>query len=107
MGRSITRKLIEAHLTEGQWRAGAEIAIKIVRDIAQKKSSDPSFISLMIFKIQQIGWSRAPKDRIDYQYWSSKGWLNPRRTFFIKHRANALKVSSARLVGSIVAKFMI
>jgi len=85
----------------------AEIAIKIVRDIAQKKSSDPSFISLMIFKIQQIGWSRAPKDRIDYQYWSSKGWLNPRRTFFIKHRANALKVSSARLVGSIVAKFMI
>ena len=31
MGSSVTRKIVEAHLVDGQWAAGSEIAIRILR----------------------------------------------------------------------------
>jgi aconitate hydratase len=35
MGKSICRKLIEAHLVEGQWKPGSEIAIRIDQTLTQ------------------------------------------------------------------------
>ena len=65
----------------------------------------PSFLSLMVFKIQQIGWQKQNPNSIDYQYWKGNGWLDPRRVFFTNQRANWLKVTLARLVGSAFAQF--
>jgi len=61
----------------------------------------------MIFKIQQIGWSRAEPATIDYQYWQKQGALDGHCEFLIAHEANPIKVAVARLVGAIVAKFML
>jgi multimeric flavodoxin WrbA len=87
-------------------RYGAKIE-QIARIIFQAVHQEvvPSFLSLMIFKIQQIGWQKQNPNSIDYQYWKGNGWLDPRRVFFTNQRANRLKVTLARLVGSALAPF--
>jgi multimeric flavodoxin WrbA len=65
----------------------------------------PSFLSLMVFKIQQTGWQKQNPNSIDYQYWKGNGWLDPHRAFFTNQRPNWLKVILARLVGSALAPF--
>jgi multimeric flavodoxin WrbA len=80
-----------------------QIARIIFRAIHQEVV--PSFLSLMIFKIQQIGWQKQNPNSIDYQYWKGNGWLEPRRVFFTDQRVNRLKVTLARLVGSALAPF--
>jgi len=61
----------------------------------------------MMFKIQQLGWSKAKHDSIDYQYWQGRGWLDGKQQFFIKPKANGLKIAAARLTGAIIAKFFV
>ena len=63
----------------------------------------PSFFSLMVFKIQQIGWRKQDHDSIDYRYWEGNGWLDPMRTFYTNQRTSWLKVTLARLAGSVLA----
>ena len=89
----------------GQRLTGA--AKSIFLSIKRQGYKKPSFVSLMIFKIQQIGWSRENPATIDYQYWQKQGWLDNDCEFFIQHEASHLKTGVARLVGSIVAKFML
>jgi multimeric flavodoxin WrbA len=81
-------------------------AQKIIQDIHRRRFEDPSFISLMIFKIQQKAWSKVDQRTIDYQYWHGQGWLDPRCTFFISHQANRMKVILARALGRLLAGFM-
>ncbi len=81
---------------------------QIAREIfkATQQKAAPSFFSFMVFKIQQIGWKKCDPDSIDYHYWRQNGWLDPRRTFYIPHSANWLKVRLARLAGSALAPFV-
>ena len=73
--------------------------------VKQEKYKNPGFFSLMIFRIQQWSWSRKDKNTVDYQYWNKKGWVDPKCEFFIPHNANPIKVSLARLVGGMMARF--
>ena len=66
----------------------------------------PSFFSFMVFKIQQIGWRNLNHDSIDYRYWEGNGWLDPKRVFYTNQRTSWLKVTLARLVGSVFAPFI-
>jgi hypothetical protein len=59
----------------------------------------------MVFKIQQVGWRKVNPDSMDYRYWKGNGWLDPQRIFYTDQRANWLKVTLARLVGSALASF--
>ncbi len=79
-----------------------KIAHKVFRDIQKDLSKDPGFLSLMIFKTQQATWSHADPESVDYQYWDSHGWTDPRRTYFTEHNANLIKVGAARLVGGVL-----
>lgn len=64
-------------------------------------------LALMIFKIQQLSWQQvADPDSIDYAYWEEQGWFDPKRTFYIEHQANPMKVTLARLAGSVLARFV-
>jgi len=85
----------------------SKVAAIIFTDLKKERFKNPSFISLMMFKIQQIGWSRAPQSTIDYQFWKEKGWLNGRQKFFIQPEGNFIKIGLARFVGTVVAKFLI
>jgi multimeric flavodoxin WrbA len=66
----------------------------------------PSFVSLMMFRIQQRGWSAADPETVDHRYWRDHGWTDPRRDFFIAHEAGSAKVALARLVGDVVHRFV-
>ena len=80
---------------------------RFYQDVRRKGYMKPSFISLMIFRIQQAGWQKAAADSIDFSFWNDRRWLDTRRcTYFFPHRANPAKVAAARAVGSVVAAFM-
>ena len=77
---------------------------RLFEEIRGRKFMRPSFISLMVFRIQQAGWSKARTDSIDYAYWRDHGWLDTRKsTFFFPHRANPITTRLARLIGAAVA----
>ena len=43
---------------------------------------------------------------MDYAYCEEQGWFDPRREFYIEHRANRVKVALARLAGAVIARFV-
>jgi hypothetical protein len=66
----------------------------------------PSFLSLMVFRIQQSGWGKAAPGSIDFAYWNDKGWLDTRRcSYFFRHKASPMTVALARAAGSVTAAF--
>ncbi|MGA2765671.1 MAG: NAD(P)H-dependent oxidoreductase [Spirochaetia bacterium] len=94
----------EAELRERHGERIERAARRLFQDIRGGRAAQPSFLSLMVFRIQQTGWGKAAPGSIDYAYWKDRGWLDTRRcTWFSPHRANPLKVTAARLVGSVVA----
>jgi hypothetical protein len=83
------------------------IAQKFYRSIYQREFARPSFLSLMMFKIQQGAWRRrTDEDTVDTRYWKNKGWLEPECDFYIPHQANRVKVVLARLTGAVIARFV-
>ena len=84
-----------------------KIARQIYRDLSERKWARPSFMSLFLFKIQQRAWQRTTRrDTLDYAYWTSQGWTDPARDFYIPHEASRLKVFLARLTGSLIGPFV-
>ncbi len=85
----------------------AKIARELFDALEQKKALNPSFLSLMTFKIQQHAWTAHPDESVDYNYWNDHGWTNPRCDFYIPHRAGRVKVLLARGLGRIIAPFVV
>ena len=82
-------------------------ARRLCVDVAQKKCMKPSFLSLMLFRIQQSGWGKSAPGSIDFAYWNGRGWLDTRRcSYFFPHRASPIKVAAARAAGAVTAAFM-
>jgi multimeric flavodoxin WrbA len=80
------------------------VAQRLFKDILRRGADKPSFLSLMVFRIQQAGWGKAAPGSIDFSYWKDRGWLDIRRcSWFLPHRASPIKVAAARLVGSVAA----
>jgi multimeric flavodoxin WrbA len=84
----------------------AQVANAMFDAISRERFLQPSFLSLMTFKIQQRAWQHEPPGSMDYQYWKNQGWFDPDRTFYIEHRASRVKVALARLAGAVVARFV-
>ena len=88
-----------------------KVAQSLFKAIYERRFENPSFRSLLTFKIQQRYWQRAGQksdlqDFIDYRHWKERGWLEPSTTYYIPHRANRLKVALARLIGACIAPFV-
>ena len=99
MKREETRSRFEAR--------AASAAQRLFQAIHQESYTRPAFYSLMMFKVQQMSWkAKGQPGTPDYQYWQQKGWFDPKRTFYIPHKANPLKVALARLTGTIIGKIM-
>ncbi len=81
-------------------------ARRLFRAVHTGAGERPRFAALMVFRIQQISWSRAARDTVDYRYWRKQGWTDPRRTYFIPHQVGRVKVALARLVGGIMARIV-
>jgi multimeric flavodoxin WrbA len=85
----------------------ARIADQLWQAVSQEHALRPTFLSLITFKIQQLAWQRDDPTTYDYAYWQSQGWLAPERTFYIDHRTGRAKVTLARGLGAVVARFVI
>jgi len=81
-------------------------ARRFFKTVQRQQEADPSFISLMTFRLQQASWPSEPHDTLDYQYWHNMGWTDLRQTFYYPHRANPVKVGLARLFGKGMAILM-
>jgi multimeric flavodoxin WrbA len=92
---------------ESRYRAeAARIAHQLYQAIHEERFARPTFLSLMMFKIQQRAYQRVARNTIDFSYWKNQGWLEPRREFYVEHRANPIKVSLARLTGAVVGRLV-
>lgn len=108
---------------QGKFRTGSLMKTEEIKARHQNKTSKaadhffraikkecviPSFYSLVVFKVYQSYWHKSKKkNTYDFAYWQNKGWIEPRSTFYIAHKANWIKVKLARLVGGIVALFFL
>jgi multimeric flavodoxin WrbA len=83
---------------------------KIARDLFEAihshRFADPSFLSLMTFRIQQRYWQNNGAMSTDYIFWRERGWTNSDVDYYIPHGANRLKVAAARLTGSVLARYV-
>lgn len=85
----------------------AQTARRFFTAIYEKKFRNPAFLELMMFKIQQMSWqTHGVPGTVDYHYWEKQGWFEPNKTFFIPHKADWLKVSLARLAGTVIGRMM-
>ncbi len=91
-----------------RYRAQANTAAeRLFGAIAKKTAMNPSFVSLMAFKIQQLAWKGEPAGSHDYAYWREQGWLSRGCTYYHAHRANPLKLALARLSGAVLYRFVV
>lgn len=85
----------------------ARVAQAVFDGVSRRNHLRPSFLSLMIFRIQQGAWQqKVAEGTLDYAYWKGQGWFDPDRTFYIEHQASPLKVALARLTGAVVARLV-
>jgi multimeric flavodoxin WrbA len=101
MGARATRE----DLPRFQSSAG-RVADRLFAAVASNRALRPAFVSLMVFKIQQLVWQREPVESYDRAYWEAQGWLSPGCTFYVPHRANLITVALARLTGAVVHRFV-
>jgi multimeric flavodoxin WrbA len=83
-----------------------KVAETLFRAIREQDFLQPSFLSLMMFKIQQQSWQREDPASYDYAYWKKQGWFDPTCTFYIEHQATPAKIALARLTGAVLARFV-
>jgi len=78
-----------------------KIAEKLFRAVVRQQALRPAFVSLFVFKIQQLSWQHQPSNSYDYAYWKNQGWLEPASTFYFPPRTGRLTVVLARLSGAV------
>lgn len=86
----------------------SQIAATILRAIQLNIAAKPTSLSLLFFRVQQLYYLHDQAgDSLDLSYWRAKGWLEPTCRYYFKSKANPLKVGATRLLGSIIAKFVL
>jgi len=85
------------------------IASKFLKSISRNKVKNPSFYSLVAFKVQQKYYQKtANTATIDYAYWKDNGWLGVHTKYYYGlHKSNGVKTAFARIIGNAVSLFFI
>jgi multimeric flavodoxin WrbA len=83
-----------------------KVARRLFSAIHERKFARPTFLSLMMFRIQQIGWKNFGPGSIDYAYWENQGWFKPGCDYYIPHQGSRVKAVLAGLTGTIIARFV-
>lgn len=83
------------------------IAKKLFSQTAEHKQANPSFYSLIVFRVQQKYWTNRAEERntFDYSYWENHGWLKEECDYYIPHDSNMVKRKLARLAGDFISQF--
>jgi hypothetical protein len=83
------------------------IASKLFKTLRYHKVINPSFYSLIVFKVQQKYWQKTINrhDTFDFCYWEKNGWLQSNCSYYIEHHANVIKVKFACITGEFISTF--
>lgn len=65
----------------------------------------PSLVGVAAFTLQKRAFGGAAQDTADYQYWKSKGWLEPGVRYFYPASVNLIKRFIAAIMAGIVIRF--
>ncbi|QHQ62165.1 hypothetical protein Ana3638_16405 [Anaerocolumna sedimenticola] len=86
-----------------------KLATVFFNSIDNNKPLHPTIYSYMIFKIQQTYWQKesSKRNKLDYEYWKTKGWLEPFCDYYIDHKCLSIKSKTARVLGKIISKFFV
>ncbi|WMJ88338.1 flavodoxin family protein [Anaerocolumna sp. MB42-C2] len=86
-----------------------KLATVFFNSIDNYKPLHPTVYSYMIFKIQQTYWQKesSKRNKLDYEYWKTKGWLEPYCNYYIDHKCLPIKSKTARALGKIISKFFV
>ncbi len=108
-GKFRTGVFMEASKMEACFGNQIKAAAKQLFSALSNKSRNPSFYSLMVFKIQQKYRQKTKSlyNTFDYTWWKEKGWLENTRSYYTPHNSGFIKVKLARLAGSVVSKFFL
>lgn len=96
----------QAEIETRYQKKAEKIAQKLSTAIYKRQFYRPGFVSLMTFRIQQWFYQKKAQDSLDYRYWNSQGWTDLQQEFYIHHQAGRVKVTIARLTGSLLARLM-
>ncbi len=70
------------------------------KSLKDTKPVKPSLLKLIIFKMQQKGFSKAPEDSADYMFWENKGWFEKGAAYYYKVHVWKIK----RVIAALVSK---
>lgn len=83
---------------------------RIAEYLSRRGRTNPSFLALLVFAIQQASWKKeldkAGYDSADGRYWTEKGLFDRKTTYFTEHKSGAVKTVLARGIGRIICKFL-
>jgi multimeric flavodoxin WrbA len=96
----------DGELARAHRPAAERLATRLFDAVQSQAALRPAWAELMMFALQQRIWGAADPATLDWRYWADQGWLVPRCTFYIPHRAGWQRVATARLVGRIIARFV-
>lgn len=81
------------------------LAEKVYYGVRKKKYENPSLSQLVVFNIHKHYKGNVKFADVyphEFAYWKKKGWTDPKKTFFIEHRAHFLKVRFAKVISRII-----
>jgi multimeric flavodoxin WrbA len=79
---------------------------KLIQSVKEKAPLNPAFISLLAFRVQQLTWQNEKPGTLDYVYWRSMGWLEPKCSFYFNHNSGKVKNTLAHLSGTLLFRFL-
>lgn len=66
--------------------------------LKQREKLKAPLKKLYAFKLQQVGFGSAAKDKADYQYWHDMGWLDSKAKYYVPAAINPIKLGIARIL---------
>jgi multimeric flavodoxin WrbA len=79
---------------------------KLFKATRERAPLNPAFISLLAFRVQQLTWQNEKPGTLDYVYWQSLGWLEPKCSFYFNHNSGKAKIAMAHLSGNLLFRFL-
>lgn len=79
----------------------------LLKALDSGKAQEPSFTSMLFFRIQKKSWLKNPGNSLDHRYWAEKGWLEKECDYYVPHHAKFLKKGLAKAAGWVTSLFVL
>lgn len=93
---------------KGQWlrieKKAKKSALAFYKEVRKTKKPVAKLTKLYTFQLQKKDFYYADQQRADYKYWKDKGWLDPKKAYYIDTTVNPVKLLIAKALANISRK---